>query len=133
VKACSQQTPPCDPTCTPTGGQTCIKYTLRSNSAVSRSFYLTLEHIGSNFEPLNRKIRGEQSYVYSLYLSLEYCCRNPPRSHNLKEQNFVVEFLKTHNNNIFTLQLLIESELYNVHYFSSYLHDKHLFLLQFCC
>ena len=35
MKACSEATPPCDPTCTPTGGQTCIKYTLRSNSAVS--------------------------------------------------------------------------------------------------
>jgi len=28
VEACKQVNPPCNPTCTPTGGQSCIKYTL---------------------------------------------------------------------------------------------------------
>jgi len=33
VEACEALTPKCDPTCIPTGGQTCVKYTLMSNNA----------------------------------------------------------------------------------------------------
>ncbi|XP_023327468.1 uncharacterized protein LOC111700696 [Eurytemora carolleeae] len=32
VDACNKKTPPCDPTCIKSGGQTCVKYTLMSNN-----------------------------------------------------------------------------------------------------
>ena len=49
VDACNKKTPPCDPTCIKSGGQTCVKYTLMSNNIVSILLLMYVLH--PNFCP----------------------------------------------------------------------------------